>query len=219
MTTFALVHGAWHGAACWARVVPELEQRGHRAVAMDLPCDDPEAGISAYADAVLAALDGAGGDVVAVGHSLGGLTIPVVAARRPVARLVFVAAVVPVPGGTLADGGASPPVPEGNGTTSFRDDAIEPWFTHDAPAEDAAWLAAGLRAQSFRPSSEPSPLGTWPSVPSSYVVCTGDRIIDPDWQRREARDRLGVEPVEVESGHNPMVSRPRQLAEILASLA
>ena len=80
MTTFALVHGAWHGAACWARVVPELERRGHHAVAMDLPCDDPRAGVREYGDAVLAALHGAGDDVVVVGHSLGGLTIPVVAA-------------------------------------------------------------------------------------------------------------------------------------------
>ena len=43
MTTFALVHGAWHGAWCWEPVMAELERRGHRAVAVDLPCDDPAA--------------------------------------------------------------------------------------------------------------------------------------------------------------------------------
>ena len=43
MTTFALIHGAWHGAWCWERLAAELERRGHRAVAVDLPCDDPAA--------------------------------------------------------------------------------------------------------------------------------------------------------------------------------
>jgi len=43
MTTFALIHGAWHGAWCWEPLIPELERRGHRAVAVDLPCDDPAA--------------------------------------------------------------------------------------------------------------------------------------------------------------------------------
>ena len=43
MTTFALVHGAWHGAWCWDRLIPELENRGHSVIAMDLPSDDPAA--------------------------------------------------------------------------------------------------------------------------------------------------------------------------------
>jgi pimeloyl-ACP methyl ester carboxylesterase len=44
MATFGLVHGSWHGAWCWERLVPELEARGHRAVAVDLPAEDPAAG-------------------------------------------------------------------------------------------------------------------------------------------------------------------------------
>jgi hypothetical protein len=43
VTTYALIHGAWHGAWCWEPLIPELERRGHRAVAVDLPCDDPYA--------------------------------------------------------------------------------------------------------------------------------------------------------------------------------
>jgi pimeloyl-ACP methyl ester carboxylesterase len=230
VTTFALVHGAYHGAACWARVVPELEATGHRAVAMDLPCDDPAAGVSEYADAVVRALDDAGADddVIVVGHSLGGLTIPVVAARRPVGRLVFLAAVVPVPARTLTEGAETPAIdPEfvaaildnGDGTASFREDAIARWFTHDAPVADAAWLAEGLRAQASTPMAKPSPLDNWPDVPTSYIVCGDDRIIPPDWQRRVARERLGVEPIELAAGHNPMVSRPAELAAALAGLA
>jgi len=50
MATFGLVHGSWHGAWCWERLVPELEARGHRAVAVDLPAEDPAAGLTRHAE-------------------------------------------------------------------------------------------------------------------------------------------------------------------------
>ena len=98
VTTFGLVHGAWHGAWCWELLVPELEGRGHRAVAVDLPGDDPAAGCAEYATVVCDRLRAEDSDVVLVGHSLGGLTIPLVAAERPVQALVFLCALIPVPG-------------------------------------------------------------------------------------------------------------------------
>ena len=94
--TFVLVHGAWHGAWCWRDLMPHLERLGARAIAVDLPCDDVTAGTEAYAAHVLDALP-ASGDVVLVGHSLGGLTIPLVAAARPVRALVFLCALLPFP--------------------------------------------------------------------------------------------------------------------------
>jgi len=79
--TFALVHGAWHGAWAWDALIPELEARGHRVVAPDLPCEDVDAGTAEYAGVVIEALDGSD-DAIVVGHSLGGMTIPLVPARR-----------------------------------------------------------------------------------------------------------------------------------------
>src|SRR3954470_22180640 len=98
--TFVLVHGAWHGAWCWEALLPELGERGVEALAVDLPSDDPDAGLADYAATVLEAV-GAREDVVLVGHSLGGITIPLVAAQRPVRALAFVCALVPVPGASL----------------------------------------------------------------------------------------------------------------------
>lgn len=69
MTTFGLVHGAWHGAWCWDLLAQELEARGHRAIAVDLPCEDSSAGCAEYAAAVVEALAGVGDDLVVVGHS------------------------------------------------------------------------------------------------------------------------------------------------------
>ena len=102
MTTFALVHGSWHGAWCWELLTPLLEQGGHEVVAVELPSHDPSVSFDGYAEVACAALDGRD-DVVLVGHSMAGHTIPLVAARRPVRRLVYSCAVVPEVGCSLAD--------------------------------------------------------------------------------------------------------------------
>lgn len=104
MSTFVLVHGAYHGGWCWRRLVPELESLGHRAVTPDLPCDDPTAGHATNVATVLAAMDDAdaGSDVVAVDHSLGGFTAPLVALQRAVRRVVFLCT-APVIGGVADD--------------------------------------------------------------------------------------------------------------------
>src|SRR4051794_28694438 len=102
MTTFALVHGAWHGAWCWERLAPELEARGHHVVAMDLPIEDTEATFTDYADVVVAALED-DDEVVVVGHSLAGQIIPLVPERRPVRRLVYLCAVIAGPGKSFDD--------------------------------------------------------------------------------------------------------------------
>jgi pimeloyl-ACP methyl ester carboxylesterase len=60
-----------------------------------------------------------------------------------------------------------------------------------------------------------SPLLSWPDVPCGYIVCSQDRTARPSWARRTARERLRVEPIEIRSGHCPMLSRPLQLADVL----
>lgn len=84
MATYAPVHGGWHSGACWNMLSPFLVDRGHDVVTMDLPCDDPTATFSDYAQVVCNALTGCRDDVVLVGRSMGGQTIRLVAARRPV---------------------------------------------------------------------------------------------------------------------------------------
>src|SRR5579862_7807446 len=95
MTTFVLVHGAYHGAWCWERLTPELGRLGHHTIAVDLPCDDARAGYAEYTATVLAAMAAAnmGDGAIVVGHSLGGFTIPLVAEKLRVARLVFLCTV------------------------------------------------------------------------------------------------------------------------------
>jgi pimeloyl-ACP methyl ester carboxylesterase len=230
MTTFGLVHGGWHGAWCWQLLAAELDQAGHRAVAVDLPCEDWEAGLDDNADVVAAALDGVEDDVVLVGHALGGITIPVVAARRPVTRLVFLCALLPEPGRsldqTLSGERAwstdewlnAPRVAHEDGSVSWEPEGAMPAFYHDCPEDLARWAASKLRRQVWKTTRQPSPLERWPDVPSSYVLFTEDQAIAPKWARQVARERLGVEAIELAGGHSPMLSRPQELAGILNRL-
>src|SRR6267378_2655302 len=80
---FVLVHGAYHGAWCWDELRTELSSGGHASTAVDLPCDDPDAGAERYVDEILNAIPKQADAVVMVGHSLAGLIIPIAAPRGP----------------------------------------------------------------------------------------------------------------------------------------
>ncbi|MDQ6616971.1 MAG: alpha/beta hydrolase [Actinomycetota bacterium] len=231
MTTFGLVHGAFHGAWCWDLLTPALHRLDHNVIPIDLPCDDPTADVSGYAQIVIDALSSEGEDVVLVGHSLGGLTIPLVAAARPVRRMVFLNAFIPQPGVAFSvqastETGMFPSTPEAtwpvtddDGLLSWPADRAIPALYPDCPDDVATWAASNLRRQSLAPHQEPCPLQAWPQVPSSYILCTDDSALSPQWARRAANDRLGQPAHELPGGHSPFLSRPYQLAELLHNIA
>ena len=232
MSTFALVHGAWHGAWCWERLRVELERRGHRTVAMDLPCDDPRATFDDYAAVVVSVLGPEDDDVVVVGHSLGGQTIPLVAARRPVRRLVFLCALIAEPGRSFRDQLRAEPdifVPGYEaGLAGSGEGATRRWVDYavaretmypDCAEADARAAFDRLRAQAVAPYAAPCSLERWPAVPSAYVLGTEDRIVNPAWSRRAGPERLGVAPIELPGGHSPYLARSAALAELLDAQA
>lgn len=225
--TFALVHGAYHGAWCWERLIEPLRARGCGAVAMDLPCDDPDAGLAESANAIAAAVAGCDDEVVVVGHSLGGLSAPLVAMRRPVHTVVYLAAFVPVPGDSMADQFRTSPEPvtllEGGRETdelgrSRWTDAATTARTLFAGlcAGDVEWAFPLLRPQAQRPLQEPCP-DDLPDVRAISLVCSGDAVVNPSWSRRVARERLGGDPIELPTGHFPMMTDPELLADALAT--
>ena len=196
----------------------ELHLRGHEAVAVDLPCDDPAATLSDYAAVVPEA------DVV-VGHSLGGLTIPLVRAQQR----VYLCAFVPVWGRPVRALFAEHPLlagfPDAGITRDERNRTV--WVDEefaissmycDCELPVALQAYARLRPQSGRVYDGDYPLGRRPRGRSTYVLATDDRVIDGEWARRAARRRLGVTPVEIAAGHSPMLSRPSDLANLLDEL-
>lgn len=209
MSTFALVHGGGGSGWDWHLVAAELRDRGHDAVAVDLPSEDRLAGWREYADTVVHAV-GNRRDVVVVGHSLGGFTAPLVCARTPVDLLVLVAAMIPSPGELFSDWWTN---------TGYEDSGHDDVFYHDVPPELAAEARRRERDEAAKALEEPWPLQSWPDTPTRYLLCRDDRMFPAEWARRHARERLGIEPDEIDGGHYVALARPRQLADRLVTYA
>lgn len=217
---FVLIPGAGGQASYWRRVVPELERRGVRAIAVDLPAEDDGAGLDAYVEAVLAAI-GDADDLVVVGQSMGGLTAPLVCDRVPVRLLVLVNAMIPQPGETGGQWWDATRQAEARAGLARRDgrelsdDLLDDLF-HDVPPDVVAEaMAAGDPGQSGTPFTEPWPLERWPDVPTRVVAGRDDRFFPLGFQRGIARDRLGLEVDQVPGGHLVALARPDALAERL----
>ena len=210
MTTFAFIHGAGDVGWYWHLVEAELRGRGHDTVAPDLPIEDDTAGLDRYADVVIEAIGGRQ-DVVVVAQSFGGYVAPIVADRIGARLIVLVAAMVPRPGETADE--------------MFRatrweparldDDSAIAVFYHDVPPELAQQALARERRQSDTPGLEPWPLAAWPDIPTRAIIGRDDRFFPAEWLRTVIRDRLGITPDEIDSGHCPALSRPQELAELL----
>jgi len=196
-------------------VEAELRERGHDAVAPDLPCDDDAAGLSEYADAVIEAI-GERTDLVVVAQSSGGFTAPLVCERVPVKLLVLVAPMIPVPGEAPADYWTD--TRYGEEVREHYDDNVA-LFYQDVPAELASEALHRGRTQSETRMGEPSPLTAWPDVPTRVLIGRNDRLFPAPFLRRVARERLGITPDEIDSGHTPALSRPKELADYLDKCA
>ena len=219
--TFLLVPGAGGQAWYWHRLVPELEQRGQAAVAVDLPAGDDSAGLAEYVQAVLDAAAGSpGGPLVVVGQSMGGLTAPLVCGRLPVDRLVLLNAMIPRPGETGGEWWTA------TGHERARTEAARThgWpldddpFTHDVPPAVMATAPTPF-AQSGTPFTQPWPLPGWPGVPTRVLAGRDDRFFPVGFQRRVAAERLGLPVEELPGGHLVALSRPAELAERLVGSA
>lgn len=231
MTTFALVHGAWHDAWCWERVAPLLERAGHEVLAPQLPSDDGTADFDAYADLVCDALGECDDDVVVVAHSLAGATGALIPDRRPVRHLVYLCAAVPAAGLSLLDQWQAEPdmvSPEFGsgwlqGLTEPDDQLRTTWVDLEfarnvfyADCDDATATAAidHLRPQSGYPWTLPCSLSEHPSVGCTSVVCNEDLVVNPSWSKRVAR-RIDADIVELPGSHSPFLSQPSAVADVL----
>jgi pimeloyl-ACP methyl ester carboxylesterase len=208
--TYVLIHGAGDVGWYWHLVEPELRARGHDVVVMDLPVDDDAADLSAYADVVVEAI-GDRTNLVVVAQSFGGYVAPIVCDRVPARLLVLVAGMIPAPGESADDMWRNTGYPAAE-QDDWNELAI---FYHDVDPKLAEEALAKGRRQSETPGKEPWPLAAWPEIPTRYLLCRHDRIFPAEWVRRVVRDRLGMDPDEMESAHTPALSQPRELVQRL----
>jgi pimeloyl-ACP methyl ester carboxylesterase len=229
MSTFVLVHGAWHGGWCWNRVIPHLESAGHRALAVTLTGQgdrahliNPSIDLDTHITDVVGMLemDDLNG-VILVGHSSGGLVICGAAERawKRIRRLVYLDALVPRHGQSGFDLN-SPEFRErlehdakNNGEGYKVAPIMEILGITDA--EDLEWVRERLCPSPIGVFRQPveAPTFAW-QIPSTYILCTGFGFRPTAERCREA----GWPVLEIDCGHDAMIIKPRELAELLMSV-
>jgi pimeloyl-ACP methyl ester carboxylesterase len=240
---FVLVHGGFHGAWCWSRVIPELEALGHEAIAVDLPGHgerrDENSTLQNRPQAIIEVMRS--GDVL-VGHSGGGYDITLAADQVPekVGHLVYLAAALPLEGRPLieASGGRPAAQVQQQGKTQLMDDAtgmmnfvrldargrmeccdfkkVWDFFYHDCDEASARWAYAQLSPAPVEFLLTPIHLKNfWAAdLPRSFIVCLADRAA-PAGLTRVFHERLGVEPLCIDASHSPFLSKPAAAAKLL----
>ncbi len=221
-TTVVLVHGAFADGSSWNKVIPLLQARGLDVVAVQNP-------LTSLADDVAAAnraMELAIGPVVLVGHSWGGAVISQAGANAKVKALVYVAAFALDKGEAVSDllkNGPPPPWAaalrkDSAGFLTLPPATIAKDFAQDLPAAESALIAATQGPWAERCQSDALSAGAWRDKPSWYVLAESDHMIDPNAQAAMAA-RIGAKVTRVKASHVPMLSRPADVASVIAAAA
>jgi pimeloyl-ACP methyl ester carboxylesterase len=224
--TVVLVHGAWHGSWCWSELVPSLEAQGLAVATVDLPSSGPD--VTALGDldadvaAVTAVLDAVPGPKILLGHSYGGLPVTQAAqGRADVVHLVYVCAFMLDAGVSLIDAAGGQPVSWwrlSDDRTWMTVDRPQEVFYSDCPPAVAAAAVAQLQPQSLSSCRQPLQAAAWKTIPSTYVVADRDPELPQFVQEGMAAGRAS-RVVHIDAGHSPFLSRPGELASIVAECA
>jgi pimeloyl-ACP methyl ester carboxylesterase len=230
MSAIVLVGGSFLGAWAWERVTPLLTADGHQVHPLTLTgfgdrahLGSPATTLTTHARDITAAIEYAGlGEVVLVGHSYGGAPATIAANTVPgrIARVVYLAALLPEPGKSLFDITPEPVVKAIMDTVRdgripvMSDEIIDAAFgEHGLAPEDRAWLRARGVGQPIGTYRDPAPadLGAVRRLPRTYIACAGDPGDPP---------RLpGLDVITLDAGHWPMITDPVGLARVLDEAA
>lgn len=237
MSRFVLIHGGFVGGWLWEKLVPLLEEAGHKVEAPDLPGhgDDrtpvPEVSLQGYVDRISQVLDAQTESAVLVGQSMGGMVISQPAEQRPdkVEMLVYVGAYLLRNGETLLSASENDTeslvlsnlvMSEDGSSATLQEDAIGEGLMADCSDEDVERAKSRFRAQAVAPLATPVSLteDNFGRMPRVYIETLQDRAISP-WLQREMYERLPCQKViSMDTSHGPFYSAPEELADHLTSL-
>jgi pimeloyl-ACP methyl ester carboxylesterase len=235
--TVVLVHGAWHGAWCWSRIVDRLSSGEVDSIAMDLPGRGADPGplgdLHADAARVRGILDTVDDPIVLVGHSYGGAVITEAGDHPAVARLVYLCALVlneeeTCSSAAVVEAAASRISHQGRpdlgaaflsdgqgGVTPDRSVAAACLYNQCDP-ETVEWALDRLGPHPLVALQQAPSAVAWRNKPSTYIVCTNDLALHPDLQRILAKRCTAR--VDWDSDHSPFLSHPDRLAGFLRQL-
>jgi pimeloyl-ACP methyl ester carboxylesterase len=228
MADFVLVHGAWHGAWCWRKVLPILWSKGHRAFAVTLTgvgerehLMSPSISLATHIDDVMSVIETEElARLVLVGHSYAGLLITAVADRcaERIVRLVYLDAIIPRSGESWSSS-HNESARQARRADIARDGVIPPppASAYGLSGEDAAWVD---RRQRSHPGGVYEDIVMFDesrvaSLPRTFVDCTSPALPTIEKSRQRVRSEQGWQVIEIATGHDPMISAPSQLLDIL----
>jgi pimeloyl-ACP methyl ester carboxylesterase len=217
-----LVHGAFADGSSWEKVIPLLQAKGLKVVAVQNP-------LTSLADDVAAAkrvIASQPGRVVLVGHSWGGTVITEAGMEPRVAALVYVAAFAPDEGQTtseLGKGLAPPPGtanqrPDDSGFLYMTPEGVMKNFAQDLPASESRVMASTQGPIAGKAFGEKVTRAAWRTKPSWYIVAENDRMIQPDLERAMAK-KIKAKVTALPTSHVPMLSRPNEVAAVILEAA
>ena len=237
MATFILVHGAWHGAWCWRKIIPLLEKAGHNVLAPDLPGrgSNPvpmsEISFQLCVQHVCQLIDSQDEPVILVGHSLGGCTISQAAERRPdkVRALVYISgylvknnetAIQYVFADTEANMMSHINLSKDQSYSSVKEEAIIEKFYGDCSEEDVNFAKSLLVPESSAPFMTPLAITeeSFDRIPLTYISCLRDRAISPTIQKQMYTNLPCQKIIRIDSDHAPFFSAPEELSKHLLSI-
>ena len=239
MPTFILVHGAWHGAWCWERLIPLIDDEGHRVLAPDLPgmgndrTPLDQVSIETWADFIADLVLAQPEPVILVGHSRAGIVISRAAekAHSNLLGLIYLAAFMVRNGETLEEVMRQiPPRPESADSLEISADgrlskiapaAVERVFYNTTPPDLVARAAALSGPEPLASFTTPLEVSDerWGSIPRFYIACDQDRAIAPELQRRMQAAFPCRRSIQMNCDHSPFYSAPEELARHLLEVA
>lgn len=223
-TKIVLVHGIWSDGSIWSKVIPVLQDAGHRVTAAQLSLRSLEDDIAT----VKHAIEELGGPTILVGHSYGGMVITNAGYNNPnVTGLVYIAAFAPDKGESTIDLFEILPQPENvlqmftnniltdSGEFSyFNPDKFGEWFAQDIHPDEAKILAAVQKPTDESITTEESGPSAWKQLPTWFQISENDLVIPPNIQRLYA-ERMNATILSLNSSHMSPISQPEEIAELI----
>ena len=221
MSSIVLVHGAWADGSCWQDVILPLRKEGFKVTCAPVPLTSLSDDIAAL-DRVLERTDG---PAVVVGHAYGGAVIAGPSDDR-VRSLVYIAALAPAEGETVADvfyRAAPHPeapklAPDAHGMIWMPEGGFARAVAHKASPDQTTILETVQRPIALNCIQEKAPVPAWKTKPSWYLLAEEDRMIAPETQRFMA-DRMGAQIRAHHVDHSPMYTVPDAVIGVILEAA